>query len=144
MNNAVMVLQASNAFKKWNSTNATKQPQLVFNILNLLSTMLTKFAKFSDHSLNLQEAKLAEQEGWELSEDALELNNIEQALTQFARFVQYIEGRVADDVPIRDVAKVTPNNKNLDFLKMEELNQAVEQVAKAAACIPGAPSSGSK
>ena len=47
-------------------------------------------------------------------------------------------------MPIRDVAKVTPNDKNPDFLKMEELNQAVEQVAEAAARIPGAPSSGTK
>ena len=52
MNNAVMVLQASNTFKKWNSTNATKQHQLVFNILDLLSIMLTKFAKSSDLSLS--------------------------------------------------------------------------------------------
>ena len=144
MNNQVMVLQASDAFKKWNATNATKQPQLVFNILDLLSTMLTKFAKFSDHSLNLQEAELAEQEGRELAEDELELNNVKQALNQFARFLQDIEGRIADDVPIRDVAKVTPNDKNPDFLKMEELNLAVEQVAKAASRVSAAPSSGNK
>ena len=39
--------------------------------------------RFSDHSLNIQEAKESVQEGRELKEEALELNLIEQALTQF-------------------------------------------------------------
>ena len=91
---------------------------------------LRLLTKFSDHSLNIQEAEESVQEGRELKEEALQLDLIEQALTQFHRFHEQIQGKIADDKPIKEVAKITPNDKNPDFLKMEELNQAVKQVAQ--------------
>ena len=143
MNNGMMVLQASERFKGWNSANKKTQPQLVFNILACLSSCLSKFAIFSEHSLNIQEAIDSDNENRSLNEKSLVLTKVEQSIQQFARFVENIEGKIADDVPIKDVASITPHDKNPErLMEMERLELAVEKATLAVGGSSGGRSSG--